>query len=561
MCKSKRINLSAAVVSCVLVLTAVGEVKGSYHGVSSNLPPLVGQYVNTQDLFANYSIGYPTGVRLKDVILSSFTHSWPPPPPLGADTHSFGSGIEGSISTNGGATWSAFGAYANVTFHIASGIDSGSTRNFVTEILALSVSGGSLPAGIMIRESPSLASNGATSITANGDGTYTIISFFNIFTELSIDDGQTWSPTLPPAAHMVLNPSNDECDEAAAVLEGRLYQGSTTEATGTSTSSCAGGADTLDVWHSFVSDSNAYYAVTLRGDFDTTLSVFNSCGGSELACNDQFNFTNQSALAVLMDTGRDYRIRIAGYTGTTGSYILRVNKFLEVRSPETNRIWGGNLIFEGTVNCTEAITGYYTVHYTAEGSSSWMPVDPCDSSYINWVVNDLFAFWNTATVADGNYMARITAQTTSGGEGDLYGQMIRKVTVDNTPPTAVIFEPLSCTYVEPGMIIVKGMASDAHIKTWQLQYTGGDAHGWVTIASGTVSIVGDVLGVWNTSGLRNCEYTLRLIVEDNSNFNNTGRGIASKYTVGIKLGKIADLNDDGFVNFLDLAIMADHWLE
>jgi hypothetical protein len=46
----------------------------------------------------------------------------------------------------------------------------------------------------MIRESPTLPSLGQTSITDLGGGLYQIDSFFDVFTELSIDGGNTWLP-------------------------------------------------------------------------------------------------------------------------------------------------------------------------------------------------------------------------------------------------------------------------------------------------------------------------------------------------------------------------------
>lgn len=46
----------------------------------------------------------------------------------------------------------------------------------------------------MIRESPTLASTGQTTITDVGGGEFSITSFFDIFTELSVDGGQTWMP-------------------------------------------------------------------------------------------------------------------------------------------------------------------------------------------------------------------------------------------------------------------------------------------------------------------------------------------------------------------------------
>jgi PEP-CTERM motif-containing protein len=85
---------------------------------------------------------------------------------------------------------------------------------FDTEMLQLNISGGTLPpSGVMIRESPTKASTGRHSLTDLGGGLYRIDSFFDVFTELSLDGGQTWTPAnsalrvvgVPePAAAMLL---------------------------------------------------------------------------------------------------------------------------------------------------------------------------------------------------------------------------------------------------------------------------------------------------------------------------------------------------------------------
>jgi hypothetical protein len=48
------------------------------------------------------------------------------------------------------------------------------------------------PGTVLIRESPTLASVGQTDILDLGGGLYHIDSFFDVFTELSVDGGQTW---------------------------------------------------------------------------------------------------------------------------------------------------------------------------------------------------------------------------------------------------------------------------------------------------------------------------------------------------------------------------------
>src|SRR5207249_9394292 len=83
--------------------------------------------------------------------------------------------------------------------------DQGGTEYFDTEMLQLNLSGGNLPPGVMIRESPTLQSLGRTTITPEGGG-YRIESFFDIFTELSPDGGATWEPQTNGPTHVQLTP-------------------------------------------------------------------------------------------------------------------------------------------------------------------------------------------------------------------------------------------------------------------------------------------------------------------------------------------------------------------
>jgi hypothetical protein len=76
---------------------------------------------------------------------------------------------------------------------------------------------------VMIRESPTRASTGRTSVTegsteptsaedpptGGGMPLYQIDSFFDVFTELSFDGGQTWIPSDGPAGvNLVPEPSS-----------------------------------------------------------------------------------------------------------------------------------------------------------------------------------------------------------------------------------------------------------------------------------------------------------------------------------------------------------------
>ncbi len=84
-------------------------------------------------------------------------------------------------------------------------------------------------------------------------------------------------------------PANDLCENAAEVYLNQLHIGSTEGATGLESSSCSY-KDRRDVWHIFWPIQSGLHTVSLRGStFDTTLSVYDSCGGSELACNDDLD--------------------------------------------------------------------------------------------------------------------------------------------------------------------------------------------------------------------------------------------------------------------------------
>jgi hypothetical protein len=163
-------------------------------------------------------------------------------------------------------------------------------------------------------------------------------------------------------------PANDTCSNAITVFPDETFDGTTIGATGISFTSCGYGNDTLDVWNRYTPETAAFYAVSLLGSpFDTTLSVFNTCGGYELACNDQFNYTSQYALVAEMSAETPYYIRTAGYNAATGNYRLLITKFLEARSPVENSVVGGHVFFDGTTHCFEGVPAHYKVDYMAVG--------------------------------------------------------------------------------------------------------------------------------------------------------------------------------------------------
>lgn len=119
-----------------------------------------------------------------------------------------------------------------------------------------------------------------------------------------------------------LGPINDQCDVGTEVLDGQ-FTGNTLLATGSATSSC-GANDTADVWFTYIATADGVVNANLCASaYDTTVAVFDVCGGTELACNnDSGACTNGTRSNVSFNalSGNFYSIRIAGVNGARGNY-------------------------------------------------------------------------------------------------------------------------------------------------------------------------------------------------------------------------------------------------
>ena len=81
------------------------------------------------------------------------------------------------------------------TGHVAGGSTALEPGVFQLEMLEFNISGMLDPmTPFLLRESPTLSSTGVTTLTSLGGGQYQIDSFFDVFTELSLDGGATWVP-------------------------------------------------------------------------------------------------------------------------------------------------------------------------------------------------------------------------------------------------------------------------------------------------------------------------------------------------------------------------------
>ncbi|HLG15598.1 MAG TPA: HYR domain-containing protein [Blastocatellia bacterium] len=194
---------------------------GAFAPSSDCLPPTNSAYAGTT------TVNFPTGNSLSgDNFLFQFSACDAPPAAMAGSmtTKTVNALDRGTITISPGSPMS-FQAPAVVMVKTTFNNQSGGTRTFDTEMLQLDISGGNLPAGVMIRESPTMMSTGQTKITDASGGGFRIDSFFDIFVELSVDGGQNWIPGVdgmsqPVALHVDLVQTTDPnaCDAAGVKL-------------------------------------------------------------------------------------------------------------------------------------------------------------------------------------------------------------------------------------------------------------------------------------------------------------------------------------------------------
>ncbi len=223
---------------------------------------------------------------------------------------------------------------------------------------------------------------------------------------------------------------------------------------------------------------------------------------------------------------------------------------VDFQSPMHGAVVGGRVCPRGTIANADCFD-HYTVTYRPSGTGNLQPVDTLTPTYTTQVTNNTLATWNTTDLAlpDGDYDLSVQGETKCGA----MTSVLHGVTVDNTPPLGQIVSPHECAYVE-GMVDVIGTALDANLSHWVLQYTGGGQSGWVTIRSDTVSVNSASLGNWDTSLLRPCAYTLRLVVFDKATVNcQSSPGHRVEFTRSVNVGFCGDfdVDDDGDVDLFD----------
>ncbi|USO00172.1 MAG: hypothetical protein H6810_05780 [Phycisphaeraceae bacterium] len=132
-------------------------------------------------------------------------------------------------------------------------------------------------------------------------------------------------------------PPSDLCADATLIADG-LYMGDTTGHGTDGNADCAESSFSPDVWYRYIAPEDGVLTLDMCGSlFDTMLSVHTGCPGDEtnqIACSDDFDCNGNgtpsddgwvSYLRTPIEQGVEYIIRVSGWNGDFGGYVLDVS--------------------------------------------------------------------------------------------------------------------------------------------------------------------------------------------------------------------------------------------
>jgi hypothetical protein len=136
----------------------------------------------------------------------------------------------------------------------------------------------------------------------------------------------------------VFGPANDLCAGATTLVVNAAATATSNVGTCAegANPNCGGTSQIRDVWFKFVYSGGP---VTITTNFaggtltDTRIAVYGSCGGAQIACNDDIGGGNyKSTITIACGTltlGNTYYIQAGGYQSTTGTFSIRVTAPVE----------------------------------------------------------------------------------------------------------------------------------------------------------------------------------------------------------------------------------------
>lgn len=177
--------------------------------------------------------------------------------------------------------------------------------------------------------------------------------------------------------------AQDECATAVPVGVGSTAFDTSTGTPSVEPWTCVA-STAADLWFAYTAAASTLLNIdTCGSSYDTALMVFDSCGGLEVACNDDSCGT-QSAVSFVPVAGTTYYIRVGGWSTSTGAGVLNIQ---EVLTPLTNDdcahalpVGGGTTLADTTLatTSTEPWSCSTTTVFT-HGKDIWYTYTPAGS--------------------------------------------------------------------------------------------------------------------------------------------------------------------------------------
>jgi membrane peptidoglycan carboxypeptidase len=171
----------------------------------------------------------------------------------------------------------------------------------------------------------------------------------------------------------------------------------------------------------------------------------------------------------------------------------------EVQTPREGAVISGSVRISG--RAASANFQSYSLQWGSSHSpETWQPI----SASTTPVTNGYLGSWDPRSVPDGNYTLRLLLQDQATGT-----QMFMvRVSVKNA--TAAIASPSAGGSIS-GTVAITGTAAAAGFVGYQVEVgQGATPTSWQSIASGSTQVQGGVLAVWDTTGLPDGPWVIRL---------------------------------------------------
>ncbi|MFO0749670.1 MAG: hypothetical protein U1F43_28970 [Myxococcota bacterium] len=131
-------------------------------------------------------------------------------------------------------------------------------------------------------------------------------------------------------------PPNASCATAEALTLPARVAGTTLGVDAAQAPTPCSVEDRYAVWYSFEAPAEDRYTFALVGGelADTTLALYAACDdATPIACSDDLAYDLRSRIDLYLEAGQVVRVRVAGWGGTRGDFVLRADRFDEVERP------------------------------------------------------------------------------------------------------------------------------------------------------------------------------------------------------------------------------------